>query len=84
MRPKPLRIVASCILGFAMIAASGAVYVERVVTDMGSEVNLLFLVIVLLNLVQATLLFIWADVLEGRNYEGVKPGNEGGEPTRVT
>jgi hypothetical protein len=83
MRPKALRIIASCIIGFAMIAASGAVLFDAAVVGMGSEVNLLLLVIVLLNLVQATLLFIWADIREGKNYECVKTGNERGKPAEV-
>lgn len=67
MKPKHLRIITSCFVVFAVLLGVGVVLFNTCITGLGSETNLLFLIVVLLNLVQATLLFMWADILERRN-----------------
>jgi hypothetical protein len=61
--PKGLRIGAWCFIAVAVLFATCAIFCDNFVAPLGSEINLIVLAIVLLNLIQATLLFIWAQVL---------------------
>jgi uncharacterized membrane protein len=66
MKPKRLRMIAWCIVSFAILLAACAVCFESLIAPVESGVNLLVLIIVLSNVMQATLLFMWADILSGR------------------
>jgi hypothetical protein len=67
IKPKHLRITASCILAFTILYVVGMVPFNIYILRLGAETNLHFLVIWLLNLIGVTLLFMWADILEKRN-----------------
>jgi hypothetical protein len=66
MKPKPLRMIGWCIVAFAALLAGCAICFESFIAPVESGVNLLVLIIVLSNLIQATLLFMWADIVSSR------------------
>jgi hypothetical protein len=70
MKPKPLRIVGSCIIVFAMLFSACAVFFDVFVAPLDSRTSLLLLIISLSNLLQATLLFMWADILKKHDSGG--------------
>ena len=67
IRPKPLRIIGSCLAAFAVLFEICAVSFDIFIAPIEEGISLLFFIIVLLNLVQATLLFMWAAIVERRN-----------------
>jgi hypothetical protein len=70
MRPKTLRIIAWCIIAFAVLFGSCELAFDIFIAHLGAGTGMLFLIAVLLNIVLGTLLFMWADILEGRNKNG--------------
>jgi hypothetical protein len=65
IKSKPLRTLASCIAVLAVLFGSGAISFNVFIVSLGSGVKLSFVIIVLLNFVQAILLFVWADLRDG-------------------
>jgi hypothetical protein len=76
VKPKQLRIAGSCILCFAVLFAVCLYSFNTFIAPLESETRLLFLIIVLSNVLQATLLFIWADVLGRHNFTIPRQPNE--------
>jgi hypothetical protein len=63
IKPKQLRIAGSYLLCFAVLFVVCLYSFNTFIAPFESQTTLLFLIIALLNILQATLLFIWADVL---------------------
>jgi hypothetical protein len=67
MKHKQLQVMAWSFLILPVVLGGGEVAFDAFIAPLGTEINLLFLVVVLLNFLQATALFLWADVLESRS-----------------
>jgi hypothetical protein len=65
IKPKYLRILASWTLVLAMLFGSGALFFDVFTPPLGSRINLSWAIIVLLNIIQATVFFFWASLRDG-------------------
>jgi hypothetical protein len=73
-KPKLLRIMGSCVVALAIFFAGCESFCDIFIGPLEIGVSLLSVVIVLLNLLQASLLFMWADIIERCNTESRQVG----------
>ena len=65
-KPKLLRVTASCVVAFTILFVIAAVSFEIFVAPFESALRMNFVVVAVLNVVEATLLFVWSDIIDGR------------------
>jgi hypothetical protein len=66
VKPKLLRIIGISLASFAVVFGICLTLFDTFIAPLKEEINLLFFILVLLNLLQATLLLVWADILDSR------------------